>query len=141
MPVSPVHGILQTRRLGWLAMPFSRGSPRPRDQTLVSHWQVGSLPLALSGKPTAHLIILKEEAISVPTVVRTGMRSSSRVPVAGELERKCSYGLTLVKGQRAVVTVWLLSPDPFSSFEIPSTYSHLFSLTFALVFRIPFLPS
>ena len=83
MPVSPVHGILQTRRLGWLAMPSSRGSPRPRDQTFVSHWQVGSLPLAASGKPIAHLIILKEEAISVPAVVRTGVRSNSRVSVAG----------------------------------------------------------
>ena len=33
---SSVHGILQERILEWVATPFSRGSSRPRDQTLVS---------------------------------------------------------------------------------------------------------
>ena len=33
---SSVHGILQARILEWVAMPFSRGSSQPRDQTLVS---------------------------------------------------------------------------------------------------------
>ena len=32
-----VHGILQARILGWVAVPFSRGSSQPRDQTQVSH--------------------------------------------------------------------------------------------------------
>ena len=31
-----VHGILQARTLEWVAMPFSRGSSWPRDQTWVS---------------------------------------------------------------------------------------------------------
>ena len=35
-PGSSVHGILQARILGWVAIPFSKGSSRPRDQTLVS---------------------------------------------------------------------------------------------------------
>ena len=35
-PGSSVHGILQARRLEWVAMPSSRGSSRPRDQTHVS---------------------------------------------------------------------------------------------------------
>ena len=30
-----VHGILQARRLEWIANPFSRGSSQPRDRTLV----------------------------------------------------------------------------------------------------------
>ena len=34
-PGSSVHGILQARRLEWVAMPFSRGSSQPRDQTQV----------------------------------------------------------------------------------------------------------
>ena len=34
---SSVHGILQTRTLKWVAIPFSRGSSQPRDQTQVSH--------------------------------------------------------------------------------------------------------
>ena len=36
LPGSSVHGILQARILEWVAIPFSRGSPRPRDQTQVS---------------------------------------------------------------------------------------------------------
>ena len=31
-----VHGILQTRTLEWVAMPFSRGSSQPRNRTQVS---------------------------------------------------------------------------------------------------------
>ena len=36
LPGFPVHGILQARILEWTAIPFSRGSSRPRDRTLVS---------------------------------------------------------------------------------------------------------
>ena len=32
-----VHGILQARKLEWVAFPFSRGSSQPRDQTHVPH--------------------------------------------------------------------------------------------------------
>ena len=35
-PGSSVHGILQARILGWVAIPFSRGSSQPRDWTWVS---------------------------------------------------------------------------------------------------------
>ena len=34
-PGSAVHGILQARILEWVAIPFSRESSRPRDQTQV----------------------------------------------------------------------------------------------------------
>ena len=36
-PGSSVHGILQARMLEWVAIPFSRRSSWPRDQTQVSH--------------------------------------------------------------------------------------------------------
>ena len=35
-PGSSVHGILQARTLEWIAIPFSRRSSQPRDQTQVS---------------------------------------------------------------------------------------------------------
>ena len=53
-PGSTVHGILQARILEWVAIPSSRGSSQSRDRTHIScllHWQAGSLPLALRGKP------------------------------------------------------------------------------------------
>ena len=34
-PGSSVHGILQARILEWVAIPFSRGSSQPRDQSRV----------------------------------------------------------------------------------------------------------
>ena len=36
LPGSSVHGILQARILEWVAISFSKGSSRPRDQTAVS---------------------------------------------------------------------------------------------------------
>ena len=36
LPFSSVHGILQARILEWVAIPFSRGSSQPRDQTYIS---------------------------------------------------------------------------------------------------------
>ena len=37
LPDSSLHGILQARILEWVAISFSRGSFRPRDQTCVSY--------------------------------------------------------------------------------------------------------
>ena len=36
-PSSSVHGILQTRILEWVAIPFARGSSRPKNRSWVSH--------------------------------------------------------------------------------------------------------
>ena len=36
LPGSSVHGTLQARKLEWVAISFSGGSSRPRDQTRVS---------------------------------------------------------------------------------------------------------
>ena len=51
-----IHGILQTRILEWVAMPSSRGSSRPWDQTHVSYVScIGKwilLPLATAGSPS-----------------------------------------------------------------------------------------
>ena len=37
LPGSSVHGILYARILKWIAIPFSRGSSQPRDQTCISY--------------------------------------------------------------------------------------------------------
>ena len=46
-----VYGILQARRLEWVAGPFSRGSSQPRDQTQVSLIAGGFYPAEPTGKP------------------------------------------------------------------------------------------
>ena len=46
------HGILQARRLEWVAFPFSRGSFQPRDRTQVSHIAGGFFyQLSHKGRP------------------------------------------------------------------------------------------
>ena len=37
LPCSSVHGILQARRLEWIAVSFSRGSSPPKDQTDICY--------------------------------------------------------------------------------------------------------
>ena len=37
LPGSSVHRILQARILEWVAIPFSRGSSQPKDQTCISY--------------------------------------------------------------------------------------------------------
>ena len=51
MPGSSVHEILQVRILESVAIPFSKGSFQPRDQTQVSHIVGRSLPDEPQGKP------------------------------------------------------------------------------------------
>ena len=48
-PGSSLHGILQARIPEWVAIPFSRGSSPPRDQTR-SALQTDSLPSELPAK-------------------------------------------------------------------------------------------
>ena len=50
-PCSSVQGILQARILEWIAIPFSRGSSRPRDRTRVSRIAADSLLFEPPGKP------------------------------------------------------------------------------------------
>ena len=51
-PGSSVHGISQARILKWVAVYFSRGSSRPRDQIWgLLYWQMDFLPLNHWGSP------------------------------------------------------------------------------------------
>jgi len=56
MEDSSVHGILQSRILKWVNIPFSRGSSRPKDQTQVSYI-AGGFFTEPPGKPTDGYII------------------------------------------------------------------------------------
>ena len=58
LPGSSVHGILQARILEWIAMPSSRASSLPRDQTCVycnSALQTDSLPWRHWGSPPLYI--------------------------------------------------------------------------------------
>ena len=56
LPDSFFHGILQARILEWVAIPFSRGSSRPKDGTPVSCIAVGFFTVWVTRE--AHLLII-----------------------------------------------------------------------------------
>ena len=55
---SSVHGILQARILEWVAMPSSRGSSQPKDQTQVSRIPCRFFTIWATGKPIYMLLLL-----------------------------------------------------------------------------------
>ena len=63
LPGSSVHGILQARILGWVAVPFSRGSSPPRVRTCVSCSGRWVLTTESPGKPPKnHSMRVQEES-------------------------------------------------------------------------------
>ena len=58
-PGSSVHGISQARVLEWVAIPFSKGSFQPRDQTLISCLVGRFFTTESPGKPITSLIRVK----------------------------------------------------------------------------------
>ena len=71
-PGSSVHGILQARILKWVAIPFSRWSYRPRDQTRVSCTAGGFFTTEPSGKPYLHCSNLRSGNLHTGVCVCVG---------------------------------------------------------------------
>ena len=80
-PGSSVHGILQARILGWVAIPFSRGSSRPRDQTRVllpcKQFLYYLSHQGSTSKKVRYLCILPEQKTEKLLLVETGSESSA----------------------------------------------------------------
>ena len=64
-PGSSANGILQARKLEWVAIPFSRGSSQPRYRTQDSALQADSL---LSELPEKSILVLRDSQVSVHDV-------------------------------------------------------------------------
>ena len=67
-PISSVHGIVQAKILEWVAISYSRGASRPRDQTsllCLLRWQADCLPLCHLGSPLNLLSWLNPKLDSV----------------------------------------------------------------------------
>ena len=57
-PGSSVHGFLQARILGCVAMPFSKGIFLTQGPNSLLHCQAGSLPLAPPEKPSSSMYLV-----------------------------------------------------------------------------------
>ena len=61
-----VDGTVQARILEWAAVPFSRGSSQPSDQTQVSALQADFLPAEPPGKPCTLFKLFFSKSQSLP---------------------------------------------------------------------------
>ena len=60
-PGASVHGFLQARILGWVAIPFSRGSSQPRDRTWVSSIVGGFFTVCATREAVRYQLTLRLE--------------------------------------------------------------------------------
>ena len=67
-PGSSVYGILQARRLGWVAIPFSRGSSWARDWTWVSCITCKFFTVWAQGKSIMNFFLNWESSIEIYTL-------------------------------------------------------------------------
>ena len=82
-PGSSVHGILQARILGWVAISFSRGSSRSRDRTHVSCIGKWILYCWATRKAKKASSSLKEKAVLIfwlPSLARTELLPFELLP-------------------------------------------------------------
>ena len=133
LPGSSVRGILQARILEWVAMPSSRGSSWPRDQTYVSHvylhWQVGSLPLAPTGKPILGHAAAAKSLQSCLTLCDSHRRQPTRLPIPGILQSRTLEWVAISFSSvwkwkvkvKSLSCVWLLATPWTTAYQAPSS--------------------
>ena len=80
LPGSSVHGVFQARALEWAAIPFSRGSPRPRDRTRVSHIVGRRFTVWASGEVLTEYFLGKKRTHPSGVLCSTGRARASQFP-------------------------------------------------------------
>ena len=93
---SSVHGVLQAKILEQVAISFSRGSSRPRDQTCsllhLLHWLVGSLPAEPPGKPAFSIGTISSlggPGVTLVLRILLSVHTSQSQPLVGVLPLHC----------------------------------------------------
>ena len=119
LPGSSVHGILQARMLEWVAIPSSRGSSQPRDQTQVSGIAGGFFTIGA----TRQRLLVSSVAQLCPTLCDPMNRSMPGLPVYHQLPEFTQIHVHQV-GDAIQPSHPLLSPFPPA--PNPSQHQSLF---------------
>ena len=98
LPGTSAHGIIQARRLEWIANSFSRVFSWPRDWTLISHIssigrQAGSLPLVPPRKPRSTDYCIRNSGIRM----EEGAEKGEQRHTARELPHSTSACIQLAR--------------------------------------------
>ena len=78
-PGSSVHGILQARILEWIAIPYSKGSSRPRNQTWVSLTAGRFLTIWATRETTSSYLLISPQSHSEDDSADMDTRNSSLI--------------------------------------------------------------
>ena len=78
-PGSSVHGILQARILEWIAIPYSKGSSRPRNQTWVSLTAGRFLTIWATREATSSYLLISPQSHSEDDSADMDTRNSSLI--------------------------------------------------------------
>ena len=119
LPDSSVHGIFQARILEWVAIPFSRGSSRPRDQTQVSCISRQIL-YHVNSSPKSHQFQFSHSVISNSASPRTAaLQASLSITNSQSLLKLLSIELVM-PSNHLTLCCSLLLPSIFPSTRVLS---------------------
>ena len=106
-PGFSAHGILQARILEWVAIPFSRGSSQPRDQTQVSCIVGGFFTLEPSGKPVAIFSFRQNRQRGRFFHIFTSSSTASEKPPSSATGRRDTPTRHVCEGRRPGFDPWV----------------------------------
>ena len=75
-PPGSIHGIFQARILEWVAIPFSRGSSRPRDRTQVSRIAARRFTVCATREASTHSVSALSLTLWFPLLIRSFVQPS-----------------------------------------------------------------
>ena len=103
------HGILQARIPEWIAMPFSRGSSRPRDRTHVSYsGRLILYPLSHLGSPSHWHLICIYSALTGGSTILEALKSITVTPLLFPIVSAITKGHSKFKSQLCLsMSFWL----------------------------------
>ena len=111
-----IHGIFQARILEWVAFPFSRGSPQPRDQTQASHitggfftsWATREAQESWSGYPFPFPADLPYPGIELGSPALQADSLPAKLPEMPPLgQSRCKFSWTTPR--KKIMTTWTFS--------------------------------
>ena len=118
LPGSSVHGILQARILEWVAIPFSRGSSQPSDQTQVSSVVGGFLTIWATREASSSVQFSNCHVWLFVTPWTAARQASMSIVKSWSLLKLMSVELVMPSNHLILCRPLLLLPSIFPSIRV-----------------------